>query len=71
VKLNALPDGAANLRQLFEHRFRRQTDATAPAPAPAPKTVIPGPRQAQAQQVQQVQHTTRVSNERTEQCETV
>jgi hypothetical protein len=23
VKLNALPDGMANLRQLFEHRFRR------------------------------------------------
>jgi glycosyltransferase involved in cell wall biosynthesis len=23
VKLNALPDGVANLRQLFEHRFRR------------------------------------------------
>jgi hypothetical protein len=24
VKLNALPDGMANLRQLFNHRFRRQ-----------------------------------------------
>jgi hypothetical protein len=23
VKLNALPDGVANVRQLFEHRFRR------------------------------------------------
>lgn len=26
VKLNALPDGMANLRQLFTHRFRRPTE---------------------------------------------
>jgi len=29
VKLNALPDGMANLRQLFEHRFRRIVPVTA------------------------------------------
>ena len=31
VKLNALPDGMANLRQLFEHRFRRPDEEAAAA----------------------------------------
>lgn len=31
VKLNALPDGMANLRQLFEHRFRRTVDGRRPS----------------------------------------
>jgi hypothetical protein len=66
VKLNALPDGAANLRQLFQHRFRRRTEDTAPvgpsAAVPAASTVvIPGPRQKP--------HTN--SSPRTEQCEKV
>jgi glycosyltransferase involved in cell wall biosynthesis len=30
VKLNALPDGIANLRQLFEHRFRKVRSVPAP-----------------------------------------
>lgn len=34
VKLNALPDGVANLRQLFEHRFRRAT------PAPVSRSAV-------------------------------
>jgi glycosyltransferase involved in cell wall biosynthesis len=68
VKLNALPDGAANLRQLFQHRFRRRTEETmeavpsAAAPA-ASAVVIPGPRQKQ--------HTNSSSSPRTEQCEKV
>jgi glycosyltransferase involved in cell wall biosynthesis len=54
VKLNALPDGAANLRQLFQHRFRRPAAPVAgPARAdlvkevPVAKALIPGPRQKQ------------------------
>ncbi|MFD0570317.1 hypothetical protein ACFQ0T_15190 [Kitasatospora gansuensis] len=35
VKLNALPDGMANLRQLFEHRFRRGTAEPAVVPTAA------------------------------------
>jgi glycosyltransferase involved in cell wall biosynthesis len=38
VKLNALPDGAANLRQLFEHRFRRPALLGAEAHVPAQNT---------------------------------
>jgi glycosyltransferase involved in cell wall biosynthesis len=37
VKLNALPDGMANLRQLFQHRFRR------PLVAPADVAVLAQP----------------------------
>lgn len=47
VKLNALPDGMANMRQLFHHRFRRPGPVVAPAvtvaqPPPA-GTVSPSP----------------------------
>ena len=38
VKLNALPDGMANLRQLFEHRFRRSTAEAVPAGIPAQRS---------------------------------
>lgn len=34
VKLNALPDGMANLRQLFEHRFRRLVPVASSVAAP-------------------------------------
>jgi glycosyltransferase involved in cell wall biosynthesis len=33
VKLKALPDGIANVRQLFEHRFRRVPQISLPVPA--------------------------------------
>jgi glycosyltransferase involved in cell wall biosynthesis len=36
VKLDALPDGMANLRQLFAHRLRRMQPVTLTASAPAP-----------------------------------
>lgn len=62
VKLNALPDGAANFRQLFEHRFRRPAapvveptggDGVARADLveeiPVATTLVPGPRCEQPQ----------------------
>jgi glycosyltransferase involved in cell wall biosynthesis len=47
VKLNALPDGLANIRQLFQHRFRR-TLRVSVLPSPAQRSlayaVPPAPR---------------------------
>ncbi|WP_063774094.1 glycosyltransferase family 2 protein [Streptacidiphilus rugosus] len=45
VKLNALPDGMANLRQLFEHRFRRpqgRVETTSAVRLPAQRTTAAG-----------------------------
>jgi glycosyltransferase involved in cell wall biosynthesis len=67
VKLNALPDGAANLRQLFRHRLRRPA-VTSPVPIPEmralAKSVVPGPRQEQ-------QPDNRTDERETERYETV
>lgn len=42
VKLNALPDGMANLRQLFHHRYRRPHVASTAVVFPTPVTTAGG-----------------------------
>ncbi|WP_330455737.1 glycosyltransferase family 2 protein [Streptomyces sp. NBC_00820] len=42
VKLNALPDGMANLRQLFQHRYRRPHMASTALVFPTPLSSVEG-----------------------------
>ncbi|MEZ0092699.1 glycosyltransferase involved in cell wall biosynthesis [Streptacidiphilus sp. EB129] len=51
VKLNALPDGMANLRQLFEHRFREPVRPAVTGGIPAQATQSKGPRTDQFEPV--------------------